>query len=169
MKIRKATRGDAEICAAIAAAAYADYVLLMGQRPAPMLADYAAHIAGDIVFVVEDTVAETKNDGAKCDAFGRDAFGRDAFGVVGFAIIVKKGDDYWLENVAVSPLAAGKGLGRHIMGFVEGYLRPLCDRYQLYTNIKMERNIGWYHALGFTETFRGEVDGYHRVYFEKEL
>lgn len=159
MKIRKATRGDAEICAAIAAAAYADYVPLMGQRPAPMLADYAAHIAGDIVYVVEDRVADTKSDGVKSDAFG----------VVGFAIIVKKGDDYWLENVAVTPLAAGKGLGRQIMGFVEDYLRPLCNRYQLYTNIKMERNIGWYHALGFTETFRGEVDGYHRVYFEKEL
>ena len=159
MKIRKATRGDAEICAAIAAAAYADYVPQMGQRPAPMLADYAAHIAGDIVFIIEDTVAETKNDGAKCDTFG----------VVGFAIIVKKGHDYWLENVALTPLAAGKGLGRKMMRFVEDYLRPFCDRYQLYTNIKMERNIDWYHALGFTETFRGVVDGYHRVYFEKEF
>ncbi|ADE38732.1 GNAT family N-acetyltransferase [Candidatus Puniceispirillum marinum] len=159
MKIRKATMDDAETCAAIAVAAYRDYVPLMGRRPAPMLADYAAHIADDIVFVVEDKVADTKSDSGK----------RDDFDIVGFAIIVKKGDDYWLENVAVTPMAAGKGLGKRMMDFIEDYLRPLCDRYQLYTNVKMERNISWYHALGFSETFRGEVDGYDRVYFEKEF
>ena len=155
MNILKAMPDDADICAAIAAAAYADYVPLMGQKPAPMLADYAAHIAGDVVFVVE-------NDNA-------DSYNADNGGVVGFAIIVKKGDDYWLENIAVSPKVSGQGLGRRLMDFVENYLRPLCDRYQLYTNAKMKRNIGWYHALGFTQTFSGVVDGYDRIYFEKRF
>ncbi|MDB2389992.1 GNAT family N-acetyltransferase [Alphaproteobacteria bacterium] len=150
MKIRKATSQDADICAAIAIAAYADYVPLMGQKPAPMLADYRAHIARDLVFIAE-----------------RDA--ADIAEIVGFAIIVKKGDDYWLENIAVTPMASGRGLGKYLLGFIEDYLRPLCDRYQLYTNIKMKRNIDWYHALGFSETYRGEVDGYDRVYFEKRL
>ncbi|MGB0689266.1 MAG: GNAT family N-acetyltransferase [Candidatus Puniceispirillum sp.] len=150
MKIRKATMDDAETCAAIAVAAYRDYVPLMGRRPAPMLADYAAHIARDTVFVVEIDEASTGV-------------------VVGFIIIFKKGDDYWLENIAVTPSASEQGLGKRMMDFIEDYLRPLCDRYQLYTNVKMERNIGWYHALGFSETFRGEVDGYDRVYFEKEI
>ena len=60
-------------------------------------------------------------------------------------------------------------LGRRLMDFVENYLRPLCDRYQLYTNAKMKRNIGWDHALGFTQTFSGVVDGYDRIYFEKRF
>ena len=71
----------------------------MGQAPAPMLADYAAHIARDIVFVAEDRVAGAHMDDIK----------RDDLGIVGFAIIVKKGDDYWLENVAVTPMASGRG------------------------------------------------------------
>lgn len=150
MNIRKAMPDDADICAAIAAAAYADYVPLMGQKPAPMLADYEAHIADDDVFVIEGVNA-------------------DSVGVVGFAIIVKKGDDYWLENIAVSPKASGRGLGKYLLGFIEDYLRPLCDRYQLYTNAKMKQNIGWYHTLGFTETFSGMVDGYDRIYFEKRF
>ena len=141
---------DADKCAAIATAAYADYVPLMGQKPAPMLADYAVHIARDIVFVAERDIDGTTD-------------------IVGFAIIIEKGEGYWLENIAVAPLAMGCGLGRTLMESVEDYLRPLCDRYQLYTNVKMERNIGWDHKLGFTETFRGVVDGYDRVYFEKEI
>ena len=104
MKIRKATMDDAGICAAIAVAAYQDYVPLMGRRPAPMLADYAAHIARDTVFVVE---IDESSDGV----------------VVGFIIIIKKGDGYWLENIAVTPRASEQGLGKRMIDFIEDYQR----------------------------------------------
>ena len=64
---------------------------------------------------------------------------------------------------------SGQGLGKYLLEFVEDYLRPLCDRYQLYTNAKMKQNIVCYHKLGFTQTFSGMVDGYDRVYFEKRF
>jgi ribosomal protein S18 acetylase RimI-like enzyme len=41
--------------------------------------------------------------------------------------------------------------------------------YQLYTNVKMARNIGWYERLGFVETRRGVENGFERVYFRKAL
>ena len=81
----------------------------------------------DCVFVIESE-----------DADSDDA---DSGGVVGFAIIIKKGDDYWLENIAVSPRVSGQGVGKYLLEFVEDYMRPLCDRYQLYTNAKMKQNI----------------------------
>ena len=56
---------------AIAAAAYANYVPLMGQKPAPMLVDYEAHIADDVVFVIKGDNADSVN--------------ADIGGVVGFA------------------------------------------------------------------------------------
>jgi hypothetical protein len=41
--------------------------------------------------------------------------------------------------------------------------------YQLYTNVKMVRNMRWYERLGFIETRRGVEKGFARVYCRKTL
>jgi ribosomal protein S18 acetylase RimI-like enzyme len=39
----------------------------------------------------------------------------------------------------------------------------------LYTNIVMTANIGWYGKLGFVETGRAKEDGFHRIYMRKTM
>lgn len=144
--IRPAIPADAAACRAIARAAYAPYVPLMGRAPAPMLADYARHIARDTVFVLD-------TDGAPA----------------GYSVILLDGDAYWLDNIAIAPGHQGHGLGRRLIGHSEAWLARRTDRYRLYTNQTMTANARWYRALGFTEYWRGEVDGYARIHFEKRL
>ena len=60
-------------------------------------------------------------------------------------------------------------MGRALIEAVEAWVAERTDRYQLYTNIMMVRNIEMYLYLGFVETGRRVVDGYDRVYFEKRL
>jgi len=130
----------------IAAEAYQQYIPVMGKKPAPMLADYAAHLAHDTVFVALDGEI-----------------------VIGYAIIIGKKDGWWLENIAVDPAHAGKGVGTALIARLEGDLARQADYYQLYTNRLMLRNIDWYLRLGFTETGRRLEDGYERVFFRKTL
>lgn len=124
----------------------------MGREPAPMLADYQNHLAHDDVLVAEDA-ASAGVPGA----------------VTGFAVIVRRAHEYWLENIAVDPAHQGRGLGAALLAAVEARLAPKATYYRLYTNAVMEKNILWYPRLGFTETHRGEEDGYNRVYFKKDL
>ena len=88
---------------------------------------------------------------------------------LGYAVIVGDGAQYWLDNIAVTPDHQGAGLGRRLIEHVEAWLTPRTDRYRLYTNQAMIANDRWYRALGFREYWRGEVDGFARIYFEKRL
>jgi len=130
----------------IAAEAYQQYIPVMGKKPAPMLADYAAHLDRDTVYVALDGEI-----------------------VIGYAIIISKKDGWWLENIAVDPAHAGKGVGTALIARLEGDLARQTDYYQLYTNRLMLRNIDWYLRLGFIETGRRLEDGYERVFFRKTL
>jgi ribosomal protein S18 acetylase RimI-like enzyme len=130
----------------IAAEAYQQYIPVMGKKPAPMLADYAAHLDRDTVYVALDGEI-----------------------LIGYAIIISKKDGWWLENIAVDPAHAGKGVGTALIARLEGDLARQTDYYQLYTNRLMLRNIDWYLRLGFIETGRRLEDGYERVFFRKTL
>ncbi|MDA1320447.1 MAG: GNAT family N-acetyltransferase, partial [Proteobacteria bacterium] len=61
------------------------------------------------------------------------------------------------------------GVGSKLIAYVENYIATLASEYQLYTNVKMTKNIDWYQRLGFVEVKRQKVDGYERVYFKKRL
>ena len=111
-----------------------------------MLADYAAHLDRDTVYVALDGEI-----------------------LIGYAIIISKKDGWWLENIAVDPAHAGKGVGTALIARLEGDLARQTDYYQLYTNRLMLRNIDWYLRLGFIETGRRLEDGYERVFFRKTL
>jgi GNAT superfamily N-acetyltransferase len=146
INIRSALKGDAKMMQAIASAAYQPYIEEIGRKPAPMVADFDAHIAKDICLVLW--------------LAGK---------IAGYAIILDRADGYWLENIAVHPEHHKKGLGTALIEAVEAVIRPRADHYQLYTNIVMQSNARWYLSLGFKQTKEAMEDGFHRLYFKKTL
>lgn len=146
--IRLAKSGDETAILACAELAYVQYVADIGQKPAPMLSDFAALIASEYVHV----------------AVGK------AGGLLGFIVFFQKGDSFFLDSVGVNPTAAGQGIGKRLITFCETQAQTSGARYvKLYTNEKMTRNLSMYPYLGYRETARKTQDGFHRVYFEKAL
>lgn len=146
--IRPATPGDIADLTLIAKAAFAPYIPVIGRAPAPMTADFAAHLDRDLVWVI--------------------AAPKDAK-IAGYAVICTKLDGAWLESIAVDPAFAGQGIGARLISAIEDDLRAKTDRYSLYTNALMTNNIAWYQRLGFRQTEMRSEDGFDRVYFEKSL
>ena len=113
-----------------------------------MAADYAALIA------VGDVSVATEADG----------------GFLGFIVFRAAGRDLLLENVAVLPGAAGRGIGKALIAHCEQAARAQgAAAVRLYTDAKMTENLALYPRLGYTETARRSEDGFERVYFEKRL
>lgn len=148
ISIRNAVASDLPEIEQITAIAYHKYIAIMGQKPAPMVADFSAHLQDDMIFVAEATGPRK---------------------VIGYVVIMAKDDEYWLETIAVEPSSSKKGVGSRLMAYAEDYISQFASEYHLYTNVKMTENIDWYLRLGFTETKRQKVDGYERVYFKKRL
>ena len=146
--IRNASIQDLDVIREIALNAYEQYVDIVGKKPAPMIANFSEHLENDKVFVVE---------------------GGDGHKPIGYAIVVTKNGDYWLENIAVISTKVKKGVGTQLINYVEEYISKRAKRYQLYTNVKMVQNIDWYRSLGFEETKRYTEDGFERVFFAKKL
>ena len=96
MRIRQATADDCARVESIVAHAYGRYVAAMGQKPGPMLDDYARRIADGEVFVAE------------------------ADGVVsGILVLIDADGALLLDNVAVASEAQGKGVGKALIAFAE--------------------------------------------------
>ena len=148
LHIRLATGNDVSALRAIATYAYAQYVGAIGREPAPMVADFDHHLRNDIVFV-----AVTKPENI----------------VVGYAVLMRKDDSVWLESIAVATAHIGQGIGTSLINHIEDHLSGCTTSYQLYTNVKMVRNMRWYERLGFIETGRGVENGFERVYYRKTL
>jgi ribosomal protein S18 acetylase RimI-like enzyme len=140
--IRSATAADTARIGAIARAAYAKYVPRIGREPAPMVADFAGHIAAGNVVVVETAGA-----------------------VDGYMIGWPETDAYFVDNLAVDPARQGKGLGRKLMAHAahEAKRRHL-PAIRLYTNAAMTENLSMYAHIGFIETHRVVEKGLDRVY-----
>jgi ribosomal protein S18 acetylase RimI-like enzyme len=145
--IRPAIARDEPEIRACAEQAYARYVPLIGQKPAPMLADYAAQISAGEVHVATDD--------------------QNAF--QGFIVFYPEDGHIMLENVAVLPNAAGRGVGKRLIGFCEEAARQSGMNVHLYTNEKMTENLSMYPKLGYVEVGRRAEDGFNRVYFVKTL
>jgi len=148
--IRFGRSADAEALTRVAHEAYAQYVDVIGRQPAPMTADYSAHLRDD-----QCLVAELKGD--------------DAPVVAGFVIVTEQSDGYWIETVAVRPQYSGQGLGRDLVCAAEQWVGSLANSVQLYTNAKMTRNLTWYPKLGYREVGRRHERGFDRVFFHKQL
>ncbi len=146
--IRPARPEDEPAVRACAELAYARYIPAMGRKPAPMEADYAAQIRAAEVHVHLSEEAE----------------------LLGFAVMRDAGGRMLLENVAVLPAAAGRGVGKALIRFCEEEARRRgCEAVDLYTNAKMAENLSMYPRLGYVEVARRREDGFARVFFEKRL
>lgn len=146
--IRPARREDETAIRACAEAAYDRYVAAIGRKPAPMLADFATQIAESQVHVALD------GDNA----------------VRGYIVFFAENGQMLLENVAVHPSAAGRGIGKNLIRFCEDEARRLgLHSISLYTNEKMTDNLSIYPHMGYVETDRRTQDGFNRVFFQKLL
>ena len=148
MTPRRAMPADLAQVQAVVAAAFAPYVAVIGRRPAPMDADYGALVARGFARVaVDDTAA-----------------------LLGFVTFWPKGDHLYLDAVAVRPEAAGRGIGRALVGAAEAEGRALgLPEIRLYTNAAMEGNLTLYPHLGYRQLDRRIDEGFDRVFFVKAL
>lgn len=148
MRIRPAIPADEPAVRACAEAAYAQYVEAIGRKPAPMVADFAAQIRDGLVHVATG----------------------DAGQVEGYVVYYPQDEAMHLENIAVLPSAAGRGIGKALVGRCEAAAREAgMAAVELYTNAKMTANLTIYPHLGYRETGRRHEDGFDRVFFRKDL
>ena len=142
--IRLATEADIPAVQNCAQDAYAQYVPLMGQKPAPMVQDFTQVQQNGHLWVT--------------DPFA------------GFIVMYPTGTAMHLENVAVLPNHAGQGIGRALIGFCENTARSQgLHRVELYTNIHMTANQIIYPRMGYTEVDRRHENGFDRIYYAKAL
>lgn len=145
--LRIAKPSDVGPVAALMCEAYAPFVSVIGQRPAPMDDDYGAHIAAGAVHL---------------------AFVGDR--LAGAAVLLPEEDTLWLETVAVTPEWQGRGIGRRLIRLAEAEAaRRGFTRIRLYTNAAMTRNRALYPRLGYRETGQATQAGFDRVFFEKPV
>ena len=144
--IRRATTDDVPALARIAEAAYVPYVVHMGQKPASMVADFAAHVTADAAYVAEAAAA------------------------VGYITTFEKDGGQFIENVAVHPDRQGEGIGRALMYFAEQEAEDnRLARLFFYINVHMTENLDLYPRLGYVESHRVCEDGFDCVCFEKRI
>ena len=87
----------------------------------------------------------------------------------GFIVFYAEDGHIMLENVAVLPRSAGRGVGKKLIGFCEDAARQRGMNVHLYTNEKMTENLSIYPRLGYVEVGGRTENGFNRVYFEKTL
>lgn len=143
--IRPATAADVPAVKAVTDAAYHPYIERIGVVPVPMEADHAADVAAGRVFVTGDPV-------------------------VGVLVLVPHADHLFLDSIAVHPEAAGQGVGRRLLAFVDERARSLgLPEVRLYTNAMMWENQKLYPRHGY-ELVERRVDGpYDRYHYKKTL
>jgi GNAT superfamily N-acetyltransferase len=145
MRIRPADAADLPAVERIVRDAYTRYIARIGKPPGPMLDDYAALIRGHGVWVAGDP----------------------AEGVI---VLLARDDHLLLDNVAVDPAFQGRGVGRALILFAEAEARRRgFAELRLYTHQAMMENIALYSRTGWTETGRGEQNGFARVFFRKPV
>lgn len=146
-ELRPARLDDLAAIETLVNAAYAPYVVRLGQPPGPMLDDYAARIAAGEAQVLETNGA-----------------------IAGLLVLLKRPDHLLLDNVAVDPAYQGRGLGRVLLQAAEAEARRLgLKELRLYTHVLMTENQSLYLRQGWEETGRAQEAGYERVYFRKPL
>jgi len=145
--IRQAVSADVPQRHALARAAYQKYVPRIGREPAPMNADFAAHVAAGQAVVIER-----------------------AGSIAGYMIAWTTPDAYLVDNLAVDPARQGEGLGRTLLAHAAAEAKRLTlPALRLYTNAAMTENLALYCHIGFVETHRSVEKGYNRVHMLLDL
>jgi ribosomal protein S18 acetylase RimI-like enzyme len=144
---RSAAPADAAAIKAIVRAAYAKWVPVIGREPLPMRADY------------DKAVREHQFELAIED--GR---------IVGLIETIAHDDHIWIENVAVTPEAQRRGIGRQLLDSaertaVEAGLREL----RLLTNGAFKANVSLYKRQGYAVDREEPFMNGTTVYMSKRL
>lgn len=144
--VRLAAEADRAAVEEIVRDAYAPWVPVVGGRPRPLDADYAALIAAGQVHVIGDD------------------------GVDGLIVLVPEAGALLVENVAVRPALHGRGTGRRLLAFAEDEARRRgLPAVRLYTHERMASNLRLYALLGYVETGREPAGPAHLVHLTKPL
>ena len=132
---RRATEADLIDIEALVSSAYEKYIVRIGRKPKPMVADYRNALANHELWVLE----------------------RDQSLIAVLELISNPGH-LLIENIAVSPRCQGSGIGRQLMLFAESEAKRLGYReIRLYTNERFTENIPIYSKLGYRETRREQL------------
>lgn len=143
-EIRSAVPSDRPAVERVVEAAYTPWAEIIGMRPLPMGADYAALIDAGRVFVLDD--------------------------LTGLIVLIPEDGRLLVDNVAVDPSHQGGGRGRRLLDFAEEKARELgLPALRLITNEKMTSNIARYERRGYRETGREAIQGRHAVHMSKTL
>ncbi len=88
----------------------------------------------------------------------------------GYVVFYPEGDHVHLESVAIMPERAGKGIGKALIGYVEGMAKSEgLKAVELYANEVMIENVALYQKMGYKEIQRKPQAGFNRVFFRKAL
>ncbi|TCL02828.1 MULTISPECIES: GNAT family N-acetyltransferase [Sodalis] len=147
MTMRRATAQDVPAILALTCAAYAKWIPVIGRKPKPMVADYAAAVSEHFIdlFYTGATLA---------------------------ALIetIPASDHLLIENIAVAPEQQGKGYGRQLMGHGEKLALSLgVKEIRLYTNQLFRENVRFYLRLGYRLDREEPFSGGVVVYMKKSL
>lgn len=147
LPIRIAQPHEADAIAALARAAYARWVPVLGREPRPMMADYRAAFAGFRFDVIE--------------AGGR---------LVASLQTQPREGHFWVESIAVAPELQGQGVGLPLLAHAEMLARDAGrDEIRLLTNGRMAANRRLYAKVGYTEDREEPFADGTVVYLSKQL
>ena len=146
--VRRATAEDADKLTALARAAYARHVQVIGREPMPMSADWLKLLAEQEVWLVDGPPGEA---------------------LASLALDIQS-DHVTIWSVAVAPAHQKRGLGRRLMALAETRACALQRaELRLFTNARMEGNIALYRRLGYHETRREQLADRVLVHMSKSL
>jgi ribosomal protein S18 acetylase RimI-like enzyme len=149
--LRRATFDDAAALNALARAAYAVYLPVIGREPMPMAVDWRSLLAEQEVWLMEG----------------------ESGAIASLALQTKPGhlpDHLVVWSVAVLPEHQHRGLGRRLLAFAEQRARERGFReIRLFTNSLMARNIALYRSLGYAETGREPLSDRVILHMSKRL
>ncbi len=147
LELRRAVAADAAAIRELTREAYAKWVPVIGREPKPMAADYAEALRKnrfDLLF------AEGK--------------------LTALIETIAQEDCLLIENVAVSPLWQGRGIGRKLMAHAERLAASLgYGEIRLYTNRLFAENLRLYLELGYRVDSEEPFKGGWRVNMSKPV
>jgi GNAT superfamily N-acetyltransferase len=127
LTLRRAVAADAPAVRALTREAYAKWVPVIGREPKPMTADFDA--------AIRDHRVDLLCDGER---------------VVALIETIAEPAALMIENVAVSSVYQGRGLGRRLIAHAERLAAAMgYGEIRLYTNARFVDNVALYRRLGY--------------------